>query len=125
MKSKIFNFNKFSSSLDVRSYLKDSTILPCSCENSEFKDLHHNHIITGDLNIVENAKLRKLLSRGPKYREPKQLDFISAKSEIVKGIDNCIENYCDRHHLDKVMSAMGLETNGGHEFNEIRLIGGF
>ena len=53
--------------------------------------------------IVKNAKLRKLLSRGPKYREPKQLDFISAKSEILKGIDNCIENYCDRYHLDKVV----------------------
>ena len=53
--------------------------------------------------IVENAKLRKLLSQGPKYSEPKQLDFISAKSEILKGIDNCIENYCDRYHLDKVV----------------------
>ena len=49
VRSKIFNFNKFSSSLNVRSFLKDSTILPCSCENSEFKDPHHNHIITGDL----------------------------------------------------------------------------
>ena len=101
--SKIFNFNKFSSSLDVKSFLKDSSILPCSCSDSEFRDPHHKHIITGDLNIVDNIKLRKLFSRGPKYREAKQLDFAAARGEISKGIDDCIENYCQRHHLDKVV----------------------
>ena len=101
--SRIFNFNKFSSSLDVKSFLKDKTILPCKCENSEFKDPHHQHIITGDLKIIENSKLRKLFSRGPKYRETRQLDFASAKNEIAKGVDDCIKKYCDKSKLDKVV----------------------
>ena len=65
--SKIFNFNKFSTSLHVKSFLSDPSILPCSCANSEFKDPHHQHTITGDLRVVENKKLRKLFSKGPKY----------------------------------------------------------
>ena len=28
------------------------------------------HIVTGDLTIVRNVKLKDLLSKGPKYREP-------------------------------------------------------
>ena len=105
--SKIFNFNNFSTSLDVKSFLKDPTILPCSCENSRYKDSYHNHIITGDLRIVDDIGLRKLLSRGPKYREAKQLDFESAKKEIVKGVENCIKAYCESHHLDKAVLMHG------------------
>ena len=101
--SKIFNFNKFSTSLDVKSFLKDSSILPCSCNDSKFKDPFHNHIITGDLSIIKNQKLRKLFSRGPKFREPKQLDFQAAREEIITGIDKCIEAYSERHHLNKVV----------------------
>ena len=32
--SKIFNFNKFIASLDVPAFLKDGSILPCSCPSS-------------------------------------------------------------------------------------------
>ena len=42
----------------------------CSCENSPFVDANHGHIVTGDLRIIENSVLRKLLCKGPNYREP-------------------------------------------------------
>ena len=77
--NKKFNFNNFVSSLDVNLFLNDHTSLPCNCEHSLFKDNHHNHIVTGNLNIVENSKLLKLLSKGPKYREPVNIDFQQAK----------------------------------------------
>ena len=47
---------------------------PCSCSESIFCDPHHGHIVTGDLRIVENAKLRKLLSK-VNYREKKHKLF--------------------------------------------------
>ena len=28
------------------------------------------YVITGDLMVIENVKLRELVSKGPKYREP-------------------------------------------------------
>lgn len=46
---------------------------PCDYQNSMFCDPDNKHIITGDLRVVENARLRKLLTKGPNYREPKIL----------------------------------------------------
>ena len=48
---------------------------PCECANSSFKDPHHQRIISGDLRIIENSKLRRLLTKGPNYREPRSLNF--------------------------------------------------
>ena len=46
--------------------------------------------ITSDLRFIENANLRKLLTKGPNYREPKAL------AEIATGLDNCIENLASK-----------------------------
>ena len=75
--SKIFNFNKFVSELKVQDFLQYENILPCNCENSPFKDAHHGHIVTGNLDIVSDSHLKKLFLKGPKYREPKSLDWES------------------------------------------------
>ena len=79
IRSKIFNFNKFSSELDTTAFVKDNSIVPCACQGSSFVDSHHNHVVSGDLRIVKKSKLRKLLTRGPKYREPTPLDWVKAR----------------------------------------------
>ena len=68
IRSCIFNHKKAVQELNVDSFLADSCIVPCFCADSPFIDADHGHIITGDLRIVENNKLRKLLAKGPKYR---------------------------------------------------------
>ena len=47
-------------------------------------------MLTGDLNIVNNKKLRKLISKGPNFREPRSINWHKSKDEIVKGIDVCM-----------------------------------
>ena len=89
---KIFNFNKFVAGLDITSFANDPTTVPCSCENSPSRDHYHGHVITGKLGIVENNHLRKLFRKGQKYREPKKIDFIKAKSCILVGLEDCIKN---------------------------------
>ena len=69
IRSKIFNFNKSVSNLDVRGFLQGNTILPCNCSGSRFIDKDHLNIVTGDLRIVGNNKLSTLFTKGPKYRE--------------------------------------------------------
>ena len=80
--NKIFNYNDFVSTLDVEGLINNTNSLPCKCENSPFADPHHQHIITGDLRIIHNGKLRKLLSKGPKFREKVGIDFHKAKKCI-------------------------------------------
>ena len=64
---KIFNFNKFVTSLNVENFIQNNSILPCECANSTFSNKHHGHIVSGDLRVVKNNKLRKLFAKGPKY----------------------------------------------------------
>ena len=99
---KIFNFHDFVSDLDIDKYLEDPDTIPCKCEHSKFADQHHKHIATGDLGIVKNNKLRKLLSRGPKFRETQNIDFSKAKDSIINGLKDCIENWCNRKGINKV-----------------------
>ena len=43
--------------------------LICDCQDSRFKYGPAGHVLTGNLSIIRNRKLRKLLSIGPSYRE--------------------------------------------------------
>ena len=56
--------------------------LPCNCTTSPFTDPNHGHIVTGDIPIVQNNKLRKLLCKGSKYREPVSINFSNFQIEI-------------------------------------------
>ena len=99
--SKIFNFNKFVSSLDVDLFLRDSSSLPCHCSDSPFKDDHHGHIISGDLRIIENNRLRKLFTKGPKYREGKLIDWNVTQESMISSVKECAQAWCEKHKMDR------------------------
>ena len=40
----------------------------CERKHSQFCDLHHKYIISGDFSIIDNSKLNKLLTRGQLQR---------------------------------------------------------
>ena len=101
--SKIFNFNKFVRGLDVGSFLKDNTSLPCNCRNSPFIDKHHGHIMTGDLRFIQNSKLRKLFTQGPKYREPRVDNWTEARKCILDGVNACASKWCSDHKKNSVV----------------------
>ena len=101
--SKIFNFNKFVSHLDLPAFLKDNTILPCNCAGSQYIDRHHHHILTGNLNIIENNKLRNLFQKGPKFRESKPIDWEKARTNILTGVNSCIKDWCYKHGYNEVI----------------------
>ena len=94
--SKIFNYKKFVQSMDVDAFLSDETILPCECHTSSFCDQDHKHVITGNLDLVTDLKLRNLISKGPKYREPVQFSCKKATEEVLKGIDKCINAWSNK-----------------------------
>ena len=71
--SKIFNYKQ-----SLCNFHFDNGIpqLPtCSCSASPFLYQPAGHVVTGDLNIVENHSLRNLLMKGPKYRENRSFNW--------------------------------------------------
>ena len=99
--STIFNFKKFVENLDIESYLKDKSTIPCFCHNSPFADPHHRHIVTGNLKIVTVNKLRKILSKGPKFRESQPKNFDKAMESIVSGLEECVSSYCSNNAISR------------------------
>lgn len=55
--------------------INDISILPCNCKDSVFTDPYHGHILSGDLRMKNRGKLRKLLPKGPKYREQIEKEY--------------------------------------------------
>ena len=101
IRGKIFNYTKFVSSIDFDAIVGNIDSIPCFCEEFDDKyiDEHHQHVLTGDLSIVMDDKLRKLLCKGPKYRLPTTIDFVSAIGAIETSLDELITKYSSSKNL--------------------------
>ena len=53
---------------------------------SHFRYEHVGHVITGNLDIIENRKLRKLLSKGPSYWEQNNVNWNTNLKILCKSI---------------------------------------
>ena len=62
--TKIFNYKASLQQIDFRCLSQDTP--PCNCSDSQFLYSPCGYIVTGDLNIVRNIKLRFLLNKGQK-----------------------------------------------------------
>ena len=66
--------------------------LDCDCENSTYKDRHHHHIITGNLEVLNNIELQNLLGKGLNYREQQPLNKSKALKAFSQSLDSYITN---------------------------------
>ena len=100
IRSKVFNYkDAVTSALFQEDSLNDLLNIECNCRTSEFCDINHGHVITGNLSIVNNLKLRKVLSKGPNYREKRTINFNVAKREILNSICNLSEKLKNKYKL--------------------------
>ena len=80
IRSKITNYREAVRSMDPD--------LICHCkEYSEFIDNHHNHVITGNLNIITNLPIQSLLCKGLNYREKSPIQKDITLTSIINSID--------------------------------------
>ena len=91
IRSKILNYTETVNSIDVSDNNTYGTgIHSCTCTDSPYCDPQHGHIITGNLQIIQNNKLRKLLTKGPNYREAKAINWDKSREKIVEGLEECV-----------------------------------
>ena len=94
IRNKIFNYKKTISDIDVNDLLTHGTNLEsCDCQNSPFIDRDLGHIVSGDLRLIENQDLRKLLSKGPNYREKRTINWKKCRDTIESGTDICSNSF--------------------------------
>ena len=80
---KVFNFKQTIKNLDFEI---GTSNLSCECHASDFRYEPVGHVVTGNLGIVENRKLRKLLSKGPSYREQNNINWDTNQKIIKKAV---------------------------------------
>ena len=67
------------------------------------------HVITGDLNMIRDAKLRSLLLKGPSYREQNWIDW-DVNEKLCK---EAVAKYrCKWARKEKAQCSVGLSPNG-------------
>ena len=80
---KIFNFKQSITDIDFE---LGTTNISCDCHVSDVRYEPVGHVITGNLGIVENRKLRKLLDKGPSFREQNNNNWDTNLKILKKAI---------------------------------------
>ena len=105
--SKIFNY-KASLTPDVVTFFENNNF-SCDCHNSPFKNPDLNHVVTGNLDIIRNDKLKLLIKKGPKYRLPKRVNWIKNREIIVNFLNSYIKDWIKKENK--------LCTSGNYDEN--------
>ena len=100
----ILNHKKLLSDITKEDIESDNV---CDClTNSLYKnfvDPHHMHVFTGNLEIINSTALKKIMSKGSKFRESKEISTDS----IFISVCNALDKYCstwakkEKIHKDK------------------------
>ena len=93
----IFNYTSITTDMDIN----NSSPLSCNCNNSKFRYEPSGHIITGDLNIVQDREVKSFLQKGPKYRPPSKIDWKECRSIIDKALNSYCKKWIKRENADK------------------------
>ena len=96
--SKIFNFSSTLSSLDYHQFHNNPS--QCECNTSSQLYQSYGHVITGDLSIIPNSKLRARIARGPKYREPCKVDWNKNLSLLCEAVDQYALQWAKREMVE-------------------------
>jgi hypothetical protein len=92
--TKIFNYKHVLKNLSMDDY--KSKPPDCTCESSPFKYNPAGHVITGDLNIVENISLRNVFAKGPKFREPQSINWNFNFKILMDSVEDYARQWAKR-----------------------------
>ena len=93
---KKFNYRNTLKNFDVDQFLADAP--SCSCAESPFVYEPVNHIVTGNLGVVDNNDLRDILSKGPKYREAQRFTWHQNVEDITHSVETYARSWAKREH---------------------------
>ena len=82
----------------------------CQCKESKFCYDPHDHVITGDLRVIENARLRELVAKGLKYREPNRVSWKATETMFLESIDLYAKNWPKENKWISNISLNGKTT---------------
>ena len=70
------------------------------CKDSKFMYPAAGHIMTGNLKIISDSRIRYIVSKGPKYRFPSRIDFKKCREEIASALNDFGNRWCKREYVE-------------------------
>ena len=58
------------------------------------------HVITGNLKIISDSRIRSIIAKGPKYRFPVQIDFQKCREKIAGSLNEFCNRWCKRENVE-------------------------
>ena len=58
------------------------------------------HIMTGNLKIISDSRIRYIVSKGPKYRFPSRIDFKKCREEIASALNDFGNRWCKCEYVE-------------------------
>ena len=74
----------------------DPPPVTCDCSSSQFMDPQLQHVVTGNLAVISNSKLRNLLNKGLTYRECHRWKKGDVLSSLEKDLDTHISKQSEK-----------------------------
>ena len=85
IRNMVTNYSNVAKNVDIPSH--------CICmDYLEYVDIHHGHVISGNINLIDNIEVRGLLDKGLNFREKQPHNLTRAQSSVQSGIDKFIED---------------------------------
>ena len=57
------------------------------------------HVLTGNLKIISDSRIRHIVSKGKKYRLPSYIDFKKCREEIASALNDFGDRWCKREFV--------------------------
>ena len=96
--SKIFNYKQ--SLKDLQMNQLQSQLPSCSCSTSPFLYQPAGHVVTGDLNIVDNPELKDILLKGPKYREARPFSWKYNFKLVMDSVEQYARDWAKQEEVE-------------------------
>ena len=94
IRSSIFYFNEIVTDINIGSNNPDSR----DCRFSNYLYPPKGHVIKGNLNVIPDARIRNIISIGPKYKFPSNIDFPKCRREIAASLNDFSNRWCKREN---------------------------
>ena len=106
---KIFNQKKVVEDLNVDI---GTSNMYCDCNASEYCYGPVGHVVTGDLSIIRDAKLRSLIEKGPSYREQNQVNWSITERLCKEAVAKYKRKWARKEKVDiRVLNEWECKVN--------------
>ncbi len=99
----IFNYRQTLSNITIEEILNPQ---PCTCKSEKsyasYVYEHTGHVITGNLDIIDNIPLRNLMKKGANFREQQPISFKNTFKSLCNDLDNFIKKWSKKEKIPEI-----------------------